>query len=49
MINYYLKSVGIKLILFGILLGFFEFLMENYLVILVIGIIFFIISKFMNK
>ena len=49
MMNNFLKSTGITLILVGIVLGYFEFLIENDLVILALGIIFLIASKFIKK
>ena len=49
MMNYFLKSTGVTLIIVGIVLGFFEFLIENHLVILALGIIFLIVSKFIKK
>ena len=33
--KYYLKNIGFTLILIGLVLGMFDFLLENYLVILI--------------
>ncbi|MDG1343829.1 MAG: hypothetical protein P8P43_03315 [Flavobacteriaceae bacterium] len=37
--KYYLKNIGITLILIGLVLGMFDFLLENYLVILILGLL----------
>ena len=43
--KYYLKNIGITLILIGLVLGMFDFLLENYLVILILGLLAIIGSK----
>ena len=37
--KYYLKNIGFTLILIGLVLGMFDFLLENYLVILILGLL----------
>ena len=37
--KYYLKNIGITLLLIGLVLGMFDFLLENYLVILILGLL----------
>ncbi|MDC0378066.1 hypothetical protein OAM76_02530 [Flavobacteriaceae bacterium] len=46
--KYYLKNIGITLILIGLVLGMFDFLLENYLVILIIGLLAILSSKFIK-
>ena len=46
--KYYLKNIGITLILIGLVLGMFDFLLENYLVILIIGLLAILGSKFIK-
>ena len=46
--KYYLKNIGITLILIGLVLGMFDFLLENYLVILIIGLLAIFGSKFIK-
>ena len=43
--KYYLKNIGFTLILIGLVLGMFEFLLENYLVILILGLLAILGSK----
>ena len=44
----YLKNIGITLLLIGLVLGMFDFLLENYLVILIIGLLAILCSKFIK-
>ena len=37
--KFYLKNIGITLLLIGLVLGMFDFLLENYLVILILGLL----------
>jgi len=46
--KYYLKNIGITLLLIGLVLGMFDFLLENYLVILIIGLLAIFGSKFIK-
>ncbi|MDA9176747.1 hypothetical protein N9321_01525 [Flavobacteriaceae bacterium] len=46
--KYYLKNIGITLLLIGLVLGMFDFLLENYLVILIIGLLAILGSKFIK-
>jgi len=46
--KYYLKNIGITLLLIGLVLGMFDFLLENYLVILIIGLLAILSSKFIK-
>ena len=46
--KYYLKNIGFTLILIGLVLGMFDFLLENYLVILVLGLLAILGSKFIK-
>ena len=43
--KYYLKNIGFTLILIGLVLGMFDFLLENYLVILFLGLLAILGSK----
>jgi hypothetical protein len=46
--KFYLKNIGITLLLIGLVLGMFDFLLENYLVILIIGLLAILGSKFIK-
>ena len=46
--KFYLKDIGITLLLIGLVLGMFDFLLENYLVILIIGLLAILGSKFIK-
>jgi len=46
--KFYLKNIGITLLLIGLVLGMFDFLIENYLVILIIGLLAILGSKFIK-
>ena len=46
--KYYLKNIGFTLILIGLVLGMFDFLLENYLVILAVGLLSIMGSKFIK-
>ncbi|MDA9323981.1 hypothetical protein N9326_00035 [Flavobacteriaceae bacterium] len=46
--KYYLKNIGFTLTLIGLVLGMFDFLLENYLVILILGLIAILSSKFIK-
>ena len=46
--KYYLKNIGFTLILIGLVLGMFDFLLENYLVILILGLLAVLGSKFIK-
>ena len=46
--KFYLKNIGITLLLIGLVLGMFDFLLENYLVILIIGLLAILCSKFIK-
>jgi hypothetical protein len=46
--KYYLKNIGFTLILIGLVLGMFDFLLENYLVILILGLLAILGSKFIK-
>ena len=46
--KFYLKNIGITLLLIGLVLGMFDFLLENYLVILIIGLPAILGSKFIK-
>jgi len=46
--KFYLKNIGITLLLIGLVLGMFDFLLENYLVILIIGLLVILGSKFIK-
>ncbi|MDB4050759.1 hypothetical protein N9454_05745 [Flavobacteriaceae bacterium] len=46
--KFYLKNIGITLLLIGLVLGMFDFLLENYLVILIIGLLAILSSKFIK-
>ena len=46
--KYYLKNIGITLLLIGLVLGMFDFLLENYLVILISGLLAILGSKFIK-
>jgi hypothetical protein len=46
--KFYLKNIGITLLLIGLVLGMFDFLLENYLVILIIGLLAIFGSKFIK-
>ena len=43
--KYYLKNIGFTLILIGLVFGMFDFLLENYLVILILGLLAILGSK----
>ena len=43
--KYYLKNIGFTLVLIGLVLGMFDFLLENYLVILILGLLAILGSK----
>jgi hypothetical protein len=46
--KFYLKNIGITLLLIGLVLGMFDFLLENYLVILIFGLLAILGSKFIK-
>jgi len=46
--KYYLKNIGFTLVLIGLVLGMFDFLLENYLVILIRGLLAILGSKFIK-
>jgi|GEM_PF-1228626 hypothetical protein len=46
--KYYLKNIGFTLVLIGLVLGMFDFLLENYLVILILGLLAILGSKFIK-
>ena len=46
--KFYLKNIGITLLLIGLVLGMFDFLLENYLVLLIIGLLAILGSKFIK-
>ena len=46
--KYYLKNIGFTLILIGLVFGMFDFLLENYLVILILGLLAILGSKFIK-
>lgn len=41
----YLKNIGIALVIIAVVLGLFDFLLENNLAILILGIIAILVSK----
>ena len=43
--KYYLKNIGITLLLIGLVLGLFDFLLENNLAILILGLTAILVSK----
>lgn len=41
----YLKNIGIALVIIAVVLGLFDFLLENNLAILILGLIAILVSK----
>ncbi|MCH1547685.1 MAG: hypothetical protein L7S44_03900 [Flavobacteriaceae bacterium] len=45
----YLRNLGFSLVIFGIILGLFDFFLDNYMALVIVGLISIIISRLIKN